>query len=189
MALPPNGVIYVQNGVCGTSYTLTQDYNNPEGCADVWLRGTYSQSLTIASENDVIVNGNVTRSGDVMLGLIPNNFVRVYHPVTNRSGTSCTNAASTPTNVSVDAAILTLAHSFIVNNYYCGAVLGTLSVNGAIAQKFRGPVGTGGSSVTTGYVKAYAFDDRLRYVNPPYFLSPVQAPWDLMRFNEQSPPR
>lgn len=189
MPLPSNGVVYVQNGVCGMSYNLYQDYNDPAGCADLYVQGSYSSSLTLASENDIIVNGNLTRSGNVTLGLIPNNFARVYHPVTNRSGNSCTNAASTPTNVQIDAAILSLAHSFIVDNYFCGASLGTLRVNGAIAQRFRGPVGTGGSGVATGYSKAYSYDDRLRYINPPHFLSPVQAPWDLIRFTEESPPR
>jgi hypothetical protein len=71
-----------------------------------------------------------------------------------------------------------------VDNYYCGASLGTLTVNGAIAQNFRGPVGTSGG---TGYLKSYNFDDRLRYSNPPYFLKPVQAPWGLLRFSEQVP--
>ena len=59
------------------------------------------------------------------------------------------------TSVRVDAAILALNHSFIVDNWYCGANLGTLTVNGAIAQKFRGPVGTGGASSGSGYIKDY----------------------------------
>jgi Tfp pilus assembly protein PilX len=189
MPLPPNGVVYVQNGICGLSYNLYQDYNDPAGCADLFVKGSYSSSLTLASENDIIVNGNLTKSGNVTLGLIPNNFVRVYHPVTNRNGNSCTNAAGSPTNVQIDAAILSLAHSFIVDNYFCGAPLGTLTVTGAIAQRFRGPVGTGGANISTGYAKNYTYDDRLKYINPPQFLSPVQAPWDLMRFTEQSPPR
>jgi hypothetical protein len=189
MALPPNGVVYVQNGICGLGYNLYQDYNDPVGCADLWVQGTYSSSLTLASENDIIVSGNLTKVGNATLGLIPNNFARVYHPVTNRSGNSCTNAAGSPTNMRIDAAILSLAHSFIVDNYFCGAPLGSLSVNGAIAQRFRGPVGTGGTNIATGYAKNYAYDDRLKYINPPHFLSPVQAPWDLMRFTEQLPPR
>ena len=186
MTLPTNGVIYVQNGVCGTAYDLTQDYNNPAGCADLHIQGSYAQSLTIAAENDIVVRGNLTHSGNALLGLIPNNFARIYHPVTNRSGLSCTNSSSTPTNITVDAAILTLTHSLIVDNYFCGSSLGTLTVNGAIAQNFRGPVGTGGG---TGYIKSYNFDERLLYTNPPYFLAPVQAPWDLMRFTEQVPPQ
>ena len=66
----------------------------------------------------------------------------------------------------IDAAILAINHSFIVDHYNCGAPLGTLEVNGAISQKFRGPVGTfssGSSSNSTGYEKAYTYDDRLKY--------------------------
>ena len=37
---------------------------------------------------------------------------------------------------------MSLLHSFIVDNYDCGRS-GTLTVNGAIVQKYRGPVGTG----------------------------------------------
>ena len=47
--------------------------------------------------------------------------------------------------IEIDAAILALDHSFIVDNWDCG-LLGALTVKGAIAQKFRGPVGTYNSS-------------------------------------------
>jgi hypothetical protein len=147
--------------------------------------------VTIAADNDVIVNGDITRSGDVLVGLIANNFVRIYHPVTRSSGdgSTCTNATGTMTNVTVEAAILALQHSFIVDNYYCGARLNTLTVNGAIAQRFRGPVGTGGSGGGTGYTKSYNYDDRLRYREPPSFLDPVQVSWRVVRQTEQVPPR
>ena len=42
----------------------------------------------------------------------------------------------------IEAAMLAINHSFIVDNYNCGAKLGTLTVKGAIAQKYRGAVGT-----------------------------------------------
>lgn len=193
MPLPPNGVIYAQNGACGTTYSLYQDYTDPAGCADLYIKGTYSQSLTVASENDIIVNGSVLRSGNAVLGMIANNFVRIYHPVTRQNGdnqnggSTCTNVPGTPTNVEVDAAILSLQHSFIVDNYMCGAPLGQLTVKGAIAQSFRGPVGTGGTQVATGYTKNYNYDDRLKYTNPPFFLSPLQAPWQVVRYTEQIP--
>jgi hypothetical protein len=89
--------------------------------------------------------------------------------------------------MSIDAALLALKHSFIVDNYYCGGTLGTLTINGAIGQHYRGPVGTGGASITTGYLKNYNYDDRLRRVNPPYFLDPVNSAWRVVRFNEQIP--
>jgi hypothetical protein len=190
--VPPNGVIYVENGAsCGAAYSRVQSYDEPAGCGNVYVHGTSSADLTIAAERDIVVNGDLKRSGNVFLGLIANGFVRVYHPVTS----SCTDAASGPFgpaigDVQIDAAILTLAHSFIVDNYRCGGPRGTLTVNGAIGQAFRGPVGTGGGgSIATGYVKDYNYDDRLRVSNPPYFLDPVQSAWRVIRYHEQLPAR
>jgi hypothetical protein len=103
---------------------------------------------------------------------------------------SCTNAAGTLTNVQIDAAILSLNHSFTVDNYYCGAALNNLTVNGAIGQKFRGPVGrSSGGTPINGYIKKYTYDDRLRFRSPPHFLDPVQSAWRIARYTEQLPPR
>ena len=96
------------------AYQPLDPYSDAAGCADVYVNGTYARDLTIASAKDIIVNGDIGKSGDHMLGLIANNFVRVYHPV-NRSDrptrTSCTECLNdgTPTNVSIDAAILALS--------------------------------------------------------------------------------
>jgi hypothetical protein len=93
-------------------------------------------------------------------------------------------------NIQIDAAILSLRHSFIVDNYQCGSSLGSLTVRGAIVQKYRGPVGTGnGVTVVTGFAKNYWYDDRFRYRSPPYFLTPVAASWDVVRSHEQTPAR
>jgi hypothetical protein len=188
--LPPNGVVYVQNGACGQGYRPLAPYSAPVGCADVYIKGPYSGDMTIASEKDIIVWGNVTRAADNMLGLIANNFVRVYHPVTNLNAANrtCSHAAGTMQNVRIDAAILSLQHSFTVDHYFCGGPLQTLTVDGAIAQKFRGPVGTGGGGgVSNGYLKDYNYDDRLRLRQPPHFLDPVQSAWRMMRQWEQVP--
>jgi hypothetical protein len=107
--------------------------------------------------------------------------VRVYHPCT--SGTNGTGSTS---NIDIDAAILALNHSFIVDNWACGASLGNLNVDGAIAQYFRGPVGTSGG---TGYIKNYTYNRRLKYREPPYFLDPQVASWRVARQTEQVPPR
>ena len=110
-----------------------------------------------------------------MVGLIANNFIRIYHKV-NRSSSSCSNADS-KSDVTVEAAILSLRHSFIVDNYGCGDDYGQLHVDGAIAQKYRGPVGTGtGGSINTGFLKDYTYDDRLRFRSPPYFLARSTRP-------------
>lgn len=193
---PANGVLWIRGGSgCGTGGNPRyQDYNEPKGCANVRVSGTYSQGLTLVSDKDVIVDGNISRgTSDALLGLIATDFVRIYHPVKNRDvnyygvTTSCDNNG-TPTNISIDAAILSLEHSFIVDNYDCGGQLGTLTVKGAIAQRFRGPVGTSGG-YGTGYLKNYLYDDRLKYRNPPFFLDPVAAAWRLLRMNEQVPAR
>lgn len=181
--LPPNGVIYVKDGTCGEGYKPLSPYTAPAGCGDVLLQGSYSKDLTIAAEKDIVLRDDVTRSSDAVLGLIANNFVRVYHPVNS----SCQNDGG-PGSIRIDAAILALQHSFTVDNYFCGAPLGTLTVNGVIAQKFRGPVGTGGTSVATGYVKDYNYDDRLSLRQPPHFLDPVQSAWRIQRQSEQTNP-
>jgi hypothetical protein len=127
--------------------------------------------------------------------MVSNNFIRVYHPVKNvvpnsSGGYDCTNDGGPAPNVTVDAAILSLAHSFIVDNYFCGATIGTLTVNGAIAQKFRGPVGMSlGNTAVTGFTKTYAYDDRLRFRSPPRFIDPVAAGWQVQLYTEQVPAR
>jgi Tfp pilus assembly protein PilX len=192
---PPNGVIYVQSGGwCPANPPITATYTGQQNCANVYVSGTYNQSLTINAENDIIIkppagssNGDVIGANDAVLGLIANNFVRVAHEVTRgwRDGyNACTNVTPTMQNVTIEAAILSLQHSFIVDNYACGAELGTLKVKGAIAQKFRGPVGT---TADTGFAKDYNYDKRLRYRSPPYFLQPEVASWQRVRLSEQVP--
>jgi hypothetical protein len=198
LPLPANGVIYDNSGTgCGGIATpRLENYNDSNACAILYLSGNASSSLTIASDADIVVTDDLTHDTGVLVGLIANNNVRVYHPVTpstrsaTTSGTSCPNATGTQTNIEIDAAILSLTHSFIVDNWICGAPLGTLTVNGAIAQKFRGPVGTYNSGTGTkasGYTKNYAYDDKLKYRSPPNFLPPVQAAWHLIYSNEQVP--
>ena len=193
LAWPTNGLIYVtENSAVGCNYTFSNDesYNadnateteNEKGCANVYVHGTYSKSLTIAGENEVIVNENLTPygvapggapTGTATLGLIATQFVRVYHPCKS-SG----NQAGWLKNPWIYAAILSTAHSFIVDNFECGEQMGNLGVYGAIAQKFRGPVGTVGNS---GYIKEYKYDERLATGEPPYFLAPLKAGWKVIR--------
>jgi Tfp pilus assembly protein PilX len=91
VAYPPNGVIYVSGG-CTEAYTPFGPkplYSNDTTCGNAYVKGEYSTALTIASQNDVIIIGNITTAVDgsgtpttnAMLGLIANNFVRIYHPV------------------------------------------------------------------------------------------------------------
>jgi hypothetical protein len=203
--LPANGVVYVDGDVnaagaalpCTTKPPTSTDYTDSKACGNLYVDGIYSSSMTLAAANDIIIKpstiaasgasvGNLLKANDdAVMGLIANNFVRVYHPCsggTNRAGYS--------RDVTIDAAMLTLQHSFIVDNFRCGAPLGNLNVIGAIAQKYRGPVGTGnGATMSTGYIKNYSYDDRLKYRSPPFFLQPTSSSWNVIRFNEQLKPR
>lgn len=198
LPVPSNGVVYVQNGAgCTSSYSpFTATYPPSSGCGNAIVRATggYTSQLTIAAENDIIIDEDIVRSGNGLLGLIANNFVRIKHPICPSGNPGCSNGTITAqtgagscngsngtgsnSNVRIDAAILAIDHSFIVDHYDCGSSLGELEVNGAIAQKFRGAVGTTGG---TGYLKDYNYDDRLRYLEPPHFFDPVEAAWHVQR--------
>ena len=89
---PKNGVIYVENSSagCGVTYTpFNSNYTGDTGCGNVYVKGSYTESLTIAAANDVIVDGTIDTThnssgeptGTATLGLIATNFVRIYHPV------------------------------------------------------------------------------------------------------------
>lgn len=148
---------------------------------DLFVSGTVDGNATVAAENFVYIVGNVLyeNSNEDMLGLVGNNAVYVWNP-TNSSGTSLLTGGS---NRRIDSAILSVAHTFQVQNYTKGGDRGTLTVNGAIAQKFRGVVRSG----TNGYVKNYVYDARLKYTAPPKFLSPVSTTYGVNVWVEVNP--
>jgi len=189
LALPSNGVIFVEKvGTCSIDSPVRIKYNAGNGCAVLTVRGDYADSLTLGSRDDILIDGDIeeTDGSDSVLGLIAQRFVRVKHGVNDSCGSNI--SSQTMDDVTIEAAILALNDSFIVDNWQCGNELDTLSVTGAIAQRFRGPVGTfSGSSLNSGYAKNYVYDDRLRYRSPPYFVEPVKASWKVVRNNEQVP--
>jgi Tfp pilus assembly protein PilX len=192
-------LIYVGNGSgCSATYSPyfngSGNYTNPTTCGNVLIKTTsdYTASFTVAAANDIIINGNLTTNmnGSAVAGLVANNFIRVMHGV-NRSATTPQNCGFGDSNISsytlndpeIDAAILALQHSFIVDNYDCGsAISGHLNVNGAIAQIFRGTVGTGsGGFASTGYLKNYNYDDRLAVLQPPFLFDLASSAWRVVR--------
>ncbi len=237
---PENGLIYVEEPkgeTCGYSFTShgadgPNEKKQESSCANVYVRGTYSKSLTIAAQDDVIIDGSTyptsvatslgsEPTGTATLGLIATQFVRVYHPVaetyaankSGKGGYSCNNGDTykgsgvceyensagecdapdlnatqdkeaggygwgTQENIWIYAAVLSTKNSFVVDNYNCGKELGKLNVYGAIAQNFRGIVGTSGN---TGYIKNYTYDERLATDEPPYFLQPLNTGWEVNR--------
>lgn len=148
---------------------------------------SWTDANLIGGSLDTSDAANHKVTGPVQIGLIATGFVRVYHRVTSFDASAT--LASGVRDVRIDAAILSLQHSFIVDNWGYAASPGKLSVYGAIAQRFRGPVGTGsGATISTGYLKDYWYDNRLRFRSPPHFLDPVNAAWGVGRQNELVPP-
>ena len=190
------------------SYPTTSTGGHYYGCeGDVYVSGSYTTPVTIAAANDIIVADNITTSEDgsgspsgvATLGLVANRFVRVMHGVSARQSAAfgqckaaqgathdnsgnvvnqTSNPDQTLSNLKIDGAILALQHSFIVDNYDCGVSLGTLTANGAIAQYYRGTVGTTGGS---GYLKNYTYDSRLAVLLPPYLFDIATSGWHTVR--------
>jgi len=209
--IPNNGVIYVDNAPltstsCASSgrnrlgYPIANDQTD-YACetGDVFLQGELNGRLTIAAKNRIIITNHTRyRTGtDSLLGLIAEQFVEIYHPVTSGGNDLARSNGSSGTpvdgggffrNARVDAAILSLTHSFMVQNFNQGlrSNLDDLIVFGAIAQKFRGAVGMSGSP-GRGYLKDYTYDARLKYISPPEFLQPVNSPWQVATWAEIEP--
>jgi Tfp pilus assembly protein PilX len=205
VAWPANGLIFVKTGPEGCNYNYsdssggsdtTTTYEDEEECGSVYVEGSYGKSLTIAAETDVIVNGNIVPSGvtvkagstppvpsgTAVMGLMATRFVRIYHPCSGGNNQSSGPAGGYLSNPFIYAANLSTSHSFLVDNYDCGSAMGELSVYGAIAQKFRGIVGTvSNGKVASGYAKEYQYDERLATDEPPYFLAPLDAGWMISR--------
>jgi hypothetical protein len=229
VAVPQNNLIMVQDvpstqalpasgpcadGSIGDGYPVAGDWNSREIDANcrygtVLVEGTLKGRVTISADNNIVITDDLVyqgaENGTDALGLVAENSVQVYHPVsTNCTGTKKVNGEDVciawargtsnlkaPDNAynsdpKINAAILTLQHSFEVQQYDVGSKLGYLKVYGSIAQRFRGIVGQGGSS-GTGYLKDYNYDSRLRYAPPPYFLDPVRSGWGQKTFGEIAP--
>jgi hypothetical protein len=210
------GVIYATTptGASCAAYDPDNSDNDSDTCGDVRIQGTAEVSLTVGADNDIVITGDLQNDAakpNVLIGLIAQSYVRVWHPVSptsaqwygNKSGTAvfdssgnCTssNTGGFPNAITIKAAVLALQHSFMVDNWRCGAQLtGKINLTGAIAQLYRGPVGcsrcdpnVGPPLGPTGYPKNYVYDTRLKYRSPPAFLSPVQSAWRLVRVQEQT---
>jgi hypothetical protein len=197
----------VQNGEYpyppGMPVPIATDLNT-YGCTsgDVFLFGKLKGQLTIGSENNTVIIDHTEYAGGTtgtdILGLVANGQVQVFHPVDctdndsscdlprkNGSNWNGTGTSTTFSNPRIQAAILSVQHTFIVPYYNAGSPQGTLTVTGAIGQRYRGPVGTfSGSNIVTGYAKAYTYDSRLKYLSPPRFLNAIQAAWQVSTWGE-----
>jgi len=145
MSLPANGALFVNNG------SLT-------------ISGTLNGRLTVGASSDVNIHNSIVYAND---------------PRTNPASTDALGIISEqdvvidsggPTNLEIDASIMALNTSFLLEDWWTGGAKGTLTVYGGIIQHERGPVGTfSGTTKVSGYSKNYHYDTRL-LTSPPPFL-------------------
>jgi hypothetical protein len=144
----------------------------------------------IAAENNVVIVADTTYAtsgagSNDMLGLIANQFVQIYHPVNVGGQNLADNRNPTPffQDPRIDAAILALGHSFIVQNYNPGGGAGDDQRHRRDRSEVAGPVGTFGGS-GTGYLKNYNYDTRLRYSSPPHAATLSSAAFRVIQWAE-----
>ncbi|MEK6309085.1 MULTISPECIES: hypothetical protein [Curtobacterium] len=153
----------------GASIPFSTAYGCTNG--DLFVSGTVDKSMTLDAENYVYVTGDLkytaNRSASTVLGIVGQEAVMVWNPMFV-SGTGNAYPFLTA-NRTVSGAILSNQGTFTVQNYGYGGARGTLTVNGSIAQRYRGAVGQG----TNGYLKSYGYDSSLASYTPPFFPQPV----------------
>jgi len=149
-------------------------------CSGKWITGQSGEPNSFCPYNPAGTNDS--------LGLVANNYVEVNHPITQSgswvlpscgsSGGVLCDPSDAGGGITIDATILALTQSFVVNNFTVGNGEGKLAVYGSIQQFARGPVGTfsNGSSVS-GYIKHYTWNPLLTLLAPPSYLNPWSASW------------
>ena len=154
------------------------------------MSGTLKGQLTIAAEDDIVdhrQHDSTTRipGGTDVLGLVGDNNVAVCH-----------NTSAVPTSLAeprVDAAILALQPLVLrAELEQRAAPLGRRSTDQrrhhpGVPRPGRNVQGQSADDHVTGYNKDYTYDTRLKYLSPPYFLSPTQSAWQRISYAEIKP--
>ncbi|MCL2089934.1 MAG: hypothetical protein FWH11_01695 [Micrococcales bacterium] len=156
------------------------------GCTvgDVFVSGVLRGHTTIAAENTIWVVGDTTyATDDDVLGLVGQTSVTVWHPIRS----NYTNLLPS-TDRTIKAAILSVSGTFEVQHWGDGTPMGILHVYGSIAQKYRGPVGSGYANGVraSGYAKSYRYDSRFQTISPPKFLKTTITSFRANQFAEVS---
>jgi hypothetical protein len=195
-----NGDVFLMGTLSGR-LTIAADNNIVLFGSTTYNTGTTGTDLLglVANNYVEVYHPTKTSSGGTCDGSVVNGACNMKLPgLTTTSTTPSLFSGSTPGTSTMatvtsarslrdptfHAAMLTVQHSFRVQNNRHGDenVSGTLHVVGAIAQRYRGPVG---NAAGTGYAKDYIYDQRLSYQSPPHFLEPVQTAWQITSWIEQ----
>jgi hypothetical protein len=152
MAIPANGAFYVNNG-------------------DVTVQGTLKGQLTIATNQNLWISGNIRYNTDPrtdststdLLGLVAN--------------TSVTVKQSAPSNLEIDAYIIALNGAFQLENFSTGGYKGDMVQYGGLMNQSCGPTGVIDSHgvIIDGYNQLQYYDKRLQNTAPPWFTAAKDA--------------
>jgi len=171
---------------------------------DAVVSGELYGDLTVAAMNNVIIDSDLTYCNDPtspgltpacpgpsypavaptypgtssVLGLIANEYVEVNNPggASKRcgSGGALAPPACWPGNIDIDATVLALNHTFLVNNWASSTntLPYTIYQYGAAAEKYFEVFGTfvGSGTLNTGYNTYSVWDNRLAVFGPPDYL-------------------
>lgn len=150
------------------------------------ISGVLDGRLTLGTTRDIQLAGDMRYAAanattgqpnagcDDLLGLVAGQNVTVLDVVETRG------------DMIVDATVMALGTSFSAQNYSSGTPRGTLHLWGGLIQERRGPVGTfRGTTLQTGYLKDYHYDDRVTVQPPPQF--PLTGLYARVSWREKAP--
>lgn len=170
------------------------DWNYPCKAGDVFIEqldgapaSALQGRLTVSANNNLYITNHLDYAGGTggtsFLGLIAEQFVYVWHPVSGGTNLNLPGQSTPFLDARISAALLSVNHAITVQHFGVGGSLGTLNITGALIQRFRGIVRSGGS----GYAKNYVYDQRLRYDASPKFLNPTISSFGAVRTAEAKP--
>ncbi len=153
MSIPGNGAVYVQSGT-------------------VTVQGTVKGQVTVGGDSEVYISGNLMYATDPrtdpsstdLLGLVAQNNVTVL-------------AASSPSNLELDAVLVALNGSFQVDQWWVGGK-GNMIQFGSLINNYCGPTGVFDPFTGTlwgGYMQLQYYDTRLQTLLPPAFPPAVDS--------------
>ncbi|MDR1441359.1 MAG: hypothetical protein LBJ02_03065 [Bifidobacteriaceae bacterium] len=185
-------------------YVMSAEKGKRDGLGNLWIEGHMTGgNITVAADRSIIITGDLLADDDNkdLIGLMSGESIEIYNPV---AGTTRAVSAGTwadapemlpdpyvpmssawPTDydgnsgvLRVEAAMHASGASFRVQNSGVKGQLGKLQVFGAIAQNFRGVVGTfhftehNETIPFGGYEKDYKYNPRLTS-GPPLLFEPI----------------
>jgi len=135
----------------------------------VYIEGNATVSGIVDRAVNVIATGDISIPANLVYENADDGNIDVLGLV---SGGNIKVTKTTVGDITINAAMLALNTSFIVENWSSAPYKGVIHLRGSLIQENRGPVGTFNASTgnpVSGYTKDYQYDNRLLNFPPPNF--------------------